>query len=217
VAADTRTRGLTTGKFDTICKIRKYENFYYAFAGTLTVLEKTNLDLQQYFPKDSSIKATSSEYLANRYPALLKDLTDLYNNKRDSYIKNFEYLKGSDVLFFGVENDEFSLYLAQFFLVSKIDEPPKIDTLNSKYPYVVANGTFHIAFLGMYNAIDSLTNKTELWQRGIIEGLRILIYLQGKATPKEVAYPIDILYIPKKGKEWWVYPRNRCAIDNTQK
>ena len=197
---DVRNESLTS----TACKIRQVDDLFFAFSG-LPKMPGVESDLMEIIEEASRDGGT----IADKVEEFDDIITDEWSEglqelkkERPQFYK--EEVKGRIILqvaFAGIQKRKPVFFLIHIKAVER-DGFPAIDISKKSCPGDCQQGKV-IAYFGHTGALKQyMSDRSNAWKSGYVQGIRKLITLQMEAQPEYVGPPIDILHIDRMGAEW---------------
>ena len=205
IGADSKMMDLRDRSFDsTICKIRKIDDLFFAFAGFLDI-PGLQSDLTEVVREASRSGDSITEKIETFDGLIVRDWSQGLPDIRDDHPELYrQKLRGKIVLqiaFAGIERGKPLLFMRYLKVVERGDVP-SIVIYKKQCPGDCPLGKVY-AFLGHTGALkEHMAGGTDIWDAGYAEGIRRLITIQMEAEPEHVGPPIDILRLDSTGYEW---------------
>ncbi|MBW1771982.1 MAG: hypothetical protein JRJ51_04045 [Deltaproteobacteria bacterium] len=204
---DIRNESITS----TACKIRQVDDLFFAFSG-LPKIPGVESDLMEIIEEASRGGGTIAEKIEEFDDIIVDEWSkglQALKEERPQFYK--EELKGKIVLqvaFAGIQNRKPVFFMMHLKAVER-DGFPAIAISKKSCPGDCQQGKV-IAYLGHTGALNRyMSDRSNVWKAGYVQGIRELITLQIEAQPEHVGPPIDILHINRRGAEW-VQIKSEC-------
>lgn len=203
VGADSKASYAGTEYTESHCKINQVGNLFFA-AAKLVGDNKDRFSVKRIASEAINKGGTISDIVTNfeRLVALpLYDLSaSIKNNNPDLYEGISSGGSILDILFFGIENNNPTMFYRTFNPLFPPFEPSfsgmRGQVINDDRPaYICLGHTWPLA--------PHITEGPEYWKKmGLVSGVRNLIQIAIKDDPSMVGGPITILRIDRKGGKW---------------
>lgn len=197
---DIRNESLTS----TACKIRQEDDLFFAFSG-LPKIPGVKSGLMEIIEKASEGGGTITEKVEDFDDIIVDAWSEglqAVKKERPQFYK--KELMGKIVLqiaFAGIQKRKPVFFMRHLKAVER-DGLPTIAIYKKSCPGDCRQGKV-TAYLGHTGALKGyISDHSDVWKAGYVQGIRELITLQMEAEPEHVGPPIDILRIDRMGAEW---------------
>lgn len=197
---DIKNESLTS----TACKIRQEGDLFFAFSG-LPKIPGIEYDLMEIVEEAASDGGTITEQVEEFGDIIVEEWSEgLQKLKEDRSQLYKKELLGKIILqvaFAGIQKRKPVFFMVHLKVMER-DGSPTIAISRKSCPGDCQQGKV-IAYLGDTGALKQyMSDRSNAWKSGYVQGIRKLIALQMEAEPEYVGPPIDILHINKTGAEW---------------
>jgi hypothetical protein len=214
VAADSKGVWNKTPNPESVCKIIRIDNLFFAHAGLLIERDtrfSPELIFLQTFKRGNSATALVKQFEENILSPLTQAMESIKQTDEKVFNQQFNGQAAVATLFFGLEGDNLIFFMRDFipFISPSGQISIRIERKNcpgSDCPTGIA-----AAYLGEKDAIkEVLKTNPKFWKIGLVEGASRLVELEIAAKPDTVGLPIDIVYINRTGVNW-LQRKPECA------
>lgn len=206
---DPISRNVISQKSDTVCKIHKFNNIYYAIAGAMPELIADEID--KGIGQKKSFDSTLNIVIEKVSSVRTSFLKELQKNDKSIFESRFEELRSLEVALFGYEKHIPKTVRIVFSITSQKSQPVQTkDTIASKNLDIPAFQNEFIPFpMGHAEEIKDIMFARECWlDKHPLVAIKKLIQIEAKAHPESVSEPIDLLTITENSYQWIEGPAN---------
>ena len=211
VGTDTRNKTPYDGieRSDTVCKIRKFNNFYISVSGINAgpVYEAALSSIQT----QKTLEDIGKDFVTREH-ILRQQYLDSLRSDKINFAKSFIGLQKLEIAIYGYENGIPKILPIVFNLDSKIDEP--IHLTDSVYTiYLQRSKETNVLAMGHCDDVRNILFDPEFWAHQKAEiGVEQLINIECRLKPQEVGKPIDVLLIFNEKEYKWAKGPARCSF-----
>jgi hypothetical protein len=209
--------GTTTKTTQSVCKITRLGNLFYAYSGGVTESTKTGFNIQRIseeaFRSNLIILAKAQRFESLLEAPLIHTL-EVMRKDNPAYFEK-ERLKGEIVqmLLVGLENGKLVLSVRGFKIVSLPAAPVQLQTSRRDCPSSECSSEGTYILMGQHEAIDrelGVPLDNTIWSRGLVSAVNRLVSIEISEKSDVVGPPIDILRINKDGAQW-IQRKSECV------
>lgn len=220
ITFDVRTK---TQTIQSVCKIIRLNNLFYAYSGGVTEHSQTGFNIQRIaeeaFRPNLNILAKAQRFESMVEDPLIRAL-EVVRKDDPAYFEK-ERLKGEVVqmLIVGLENGKPVLSVRGFKIVSLPSASVQLQTSRRDCPSVECSGEGTYILMGHHEAIDRMLRArpfNTIWSHGLISAVSFLVSIEIFEKSDVVGSPIDILRIDKDGARW-IQGKSECVEQNKSK
>lgn len=199
------------------CKITKMSDVFVVFSG-IPAFPATSFNAYELAEKTFAGTGTINERLDTYDKAVSGKLQAAFEKLRTTNDKLFSRWYTADVdnrvamqvLVAGAEKKGTTLAMLEYRILSKKNEPVKLQSIKQDIVTKKGSAQPKILFLGMQDAINALLKKKDFFSDfDEVRNINEWIMAEAKADPSKVSGPVDILKIsPKRVK--WLQHKSQC-------
>ena len=197
-------------KIDTVCKIRKFGDFYVSMSGTN--VKPLYLAASISCTTNKRLLQIANDFAAIGYKLRKQYLDSIRSHDSIDYEFHFKELAGFESSFYGFEDNVADIINVDFTIISKENEPVKLkDSIYKGHLEWESESQLSYKVLGHSDSIIKLLNDTNwLKTKQFPNVIEELILIEASRDTLMVAKPIDLLAIINGGKYKWLKGPAKC-------